>query len=58
MVSSSTAGSWEKDTENGASGKIFGPSYFDTALVGPGKGWKILKPSFLPSILKKYKKIA
>ena len=32
MVSFFTAGSWEKDTENGALGKIFGPSYFVTAL--------------------------
>ena len=28
----STAGSWEKDTENGAPGNFFGPSYFETAL--------------------------
>ena len=28
----STAGSWEKDTENGATGFFFGPSFFVTAL--------------------------
>ena len=31
-VSFFTAGSSERDTENGAPGKIFGPSYFETAL--------------------------
>ena len=33
LVSFFTAGSWEKDTENGATGIFFGPSYFETALV-------------------------
>ena len=28
-----TAGSWEKDTKNGAPRNYFGPSYFETALV-------------------------
>ena len=31
-VSSFTADSWEKDTENSAPGNFFGPSYFETAL--------------------------
>jgi hypothetical protein len=31
-VSFFTAGSWEKDPENGGPGKFFGPSYFEKAL--------------------------
>ena len=32
-----TAGSSEKDTENGAPGNFFGPSYFEKALVNDGR---------------------
>jgi len=30
-----TAGSWEKDTENGELGYFFGSSYYVTALLAP-----------------------
>ena len=33
FVSFITGGRWEKDTENSAPGKFFGPSNFETALL-------------------------
>ena len=40
MVSFFTAGNWEKDTIFGAARKIFGPSYFVTALLSIGLAWQ------------------
>ena len=45
-MSFSTASSCEKDTENGAPGKFFGPPYFVTALVFSIRAcWRRITPA-------------